>query len=320
MLLYRRHPFKAFRNDLLDRAPLLLPKASQSQPPDRWDRLSNLRAHALAATTLAIVNHSASQVEHEPSRRNSTADRAINVLLLFEERRPVLSAAEIGEHLGMSRSTTYRYLQSLRMFGFLEEVPGRDGFRLGPRIFQLARIARHGMGGLVELARPIMEELAEKTGEAVLLTRSSGQQVVCLERVESQHRVRLSYERGHTLPVHAGASAKVLLAYAGSSEIDKVLGSTKLPRFTDNTVTDPETLKHQLEEIRQAGYAISISEVDQGVAGVGAPVFSPNGEVEAGLSVAGPSFRLTEKELPGVIDAVRSAADRLTRLLGEVAG
>ncbi len=73
--------------------------------------------------------------------RNSTADRAIDVLFLFDVHTPVLSAGDIAERLGMSRSTTYRYLQSLRTSNLLEEDAVRGGFRLGSRVFELARIA-----------------------------------------------------------------------------------------------------------------------------------------------------------------------------------
>jgi DNA-binding IclR family transcriptional regulator len=113
----------------------------------------------------------------------------------------VLSGAEISERLGVARSTGYRYLQSLVGSGFIEEC--RGGFQLGPRLFELARLARRGIG-LSEIARPVMRELAAQAGESVLLTRRSGAAVVCLEMEEATHPIRLSYERGHILPINAG--------------------------------------------------------------------------------------------------------------------
>src|SRR5436190_14609487 len=95
------------------------------------------------------------------SGRNTTADRAIDVLLLFDPGSPVLTAGEISERLAMSRSTTYRYIQSLRSFDLLEEDAARGGFRLGPRVFELARIARQGLG-LSEIALPVMQSLCEE--------------------------------------------------------------------------------------------------------------------------------------------------------------
>lgn len=76
--------------------------------------------------------------------RNATAERAIDLLLVFDEQHPVQSAAQVAKRLGMSRSTTYRYLQSLRSHGLLEMDVRRGTYRLGNRIIELASIARNG--------------------------------------------------------------------------------------------------------------------------------------------------------------------------------
>lgn len=245
-------------------------------------------------------------------QRNATADRTIKLLLLYDESRTVLSATEVASKLGMSRSTTYRYLRSLRDAGLLEEDPA--GFRLGPRIFQLARIARKGFG-LFDLATPVMRRLVDETGETVLLTRRSGNRVVCLEREESSRNLRLSYERGHVLPVHAGASALVLLAWLEDAELDRALGSGPLDRFTDNTITDPHALKTRLHEIRQQGYIVTHGERDPDVVGVAAPIFSRPGQVVAGLSVVMPQHRFDAARLDDTVRLVRAAADEVAASL-----
>ena len=249
--------------------------------------------------------------------RNTTADRAIDVLLLFNERRPVLTAEEVAELLDMSRSTTYRYLLSLRSYGLVEEGDASGEFRLGTAVFQLARVARKGLG-LSEVALPVMRELVDQTGESALLTRRSGAHVVCIERVECSHSVRLSYERGQVLPLHAGASAKVLLAYLKPAEIEAVLSAGPLPRYTEQTVTDPDALRAQLDAIRAAGYIVTDGEVDVGVRGVAAPILGINGQALAGISVAGPLFRLNDTMLPAVIAAVRAAAETISQRLRNV--
>lgn len=248
---------------------------------------------------------------------NATADRAIDLLLLFSEEQPVLTAEEVSERLGMPRSTTYRYLQSLRSYGLVEENEVSGGFRLGPSVFKLARAARKGLG-LSEVALPVMRELSAQVGETVLLTRRTDQYVVCIERVESTHRVRLSYEPGQVLPLHAGASAKVLLAFLEPAEIEAVLNSSPLPRYTERTLTDPAMLRTQLETIRARGYAMSDGEVDVGVRGVAAPIFSANKRILAGLSVAGPAFRIDDTLLSTVIDAVQEAANTISQRLRDI--
>jgi DNA-binding IclR family transcriptional regulator len=248
--------------------------------------------------------------------RNSTADRAIDVLLLFDERRPALSAVDVSERLAMPRSTTYRYLQSLRTYGLVEEDSAGSGFRLGPRVLELARVARKGLG-ISEVALPHMRELAASTGEATLLTRRSGQQVVCLERVESTHRIRLSYERGQVLSPHAGASAKVLLAWLPPDAVQHLFRG-ELTRYTDRTITDPAELRLQLDRIRAAGYAVSEGEVDEGVRGIAAPIFGSDGQVVAGLSTVGPAFRIDDKALPRIVQQTRDTAQAITERLASL--
>lgn len=250
---------------------------------------------------------------------NSTADRAIEILLLFDDHATSMSAAEVASKLDMSRSTTYRYLQSLRASGFLEEEDGAGRFRLGPQILRLARIARKGFG-LSEAALPVMRTLAAQTGEDVLLTRRTGAQVACIEREPGVHMVRLSYERGHLLPLHAGASALVVLAFAPDEEIDRVLEeAAPLERFTEQTLTDPGLVREKLGVIRAKRFALTEGEVDPGVRGIAAPVFWPDGRVAAGLSVVGLAYRLTDDVVERVITEVRSAAEEVTDRLVDIA-
>jgi DNA-binding IclR family transcriptional regulator len=246
--------------------------------------------------------------------RNATADRVIDVLTLFAEDHPVITAAEVSERLAMPRSTTYRYLQSLRGAGLLEDDPGGSGFRLGPLILRLGRIARGGLE-IGALSRPLLAELARRTGETVLLTRRSADQIVCLERVESPSPLRISYEPGHVLPLHAGASAMVLLAWCDPAELGSTLAGRPLPRYTAATVTDPRRIRQRLERIRSLGYAESEGEVDEGVVGLAAPVFGADGMVVAGLSVVGPAPRLAGRRREATLSDLLDTAARLTALV-----
>jgi DNA-binding IclR family transcriptional regulator len=244
--------------------------------------------------------------------RNSTADRALDILLLFDDQTLVLSAARVADHLGVARSTAYRYLQSLTSNGFLEDTDG-SGFRLGPRVVDLARLARKGIG-LSDIARPLMRELVRTTGYPVLLTRRTGAAVVCLEREEAGRALRLSYERGEVLPVNAGAAALVLLAWASDEEVEDIL-RRPLTRFTDATLTDPELLRARLAEIRDRGYAVGRGELDPDVVGVAAPVRGHGGTVIAAISIAALAHRVPEEQILGIATAVQNTAEALSAQL-----
>lgn len=249
--------------------------------------------------------------------RGESADRALEILALFDEEHSVLTAREVSARLGISRSSTYRYLQSLKSFGFLDDGWPDSGFGLGPRVYELGRLARRSLA-LGDIVLPIMERLAKELDETVLFSRLIGGHVVCLERVEASQPIRLSYERGQVLPVNAGASAKVLLAWMDEAAVDALMASDPLQAVTAETPTDPKVLKRDLSRIREDGYAISRGESDVGVLGVAAPVRDLAGKVLGGLSVAAPKYRVGPTRVKTFVDAVTEGAAAISAALQQV--
>ena len=267
-----------------------------------------------------MVSHmSGSPVAGGYRDRNSTADRALDILMMFTEAQPVISGAELAGRLGVARSTAYRYLQSLVGNRFLEEAPG-GGFRLGLRVLEIARIARRSFG-LSEIALPVMTRLAEEVHETVLLTRRVGDLVVCVDRAEAGNRaVRISYERGTTLPINAGASALVLLAWSPVEESRRLFENSELRRFTPSTLFDVDALMARLDRIRADGYSITRAEVDHDVLGVAAPIRDEQARVVAAVSVAAVANRVDEHAEREMVDLVRAAAGEIGERLAAVAG
>lgn len=241
---------------------------------------------------------------------NSTADRAIEILLMFDDARPVISAAEVAERFKMPRSTTYRYLSSLRAQGLLIEA-GEGGFRLGPKILALARIARQGFS-ILQISRPHLERARKDTGETVLLTQRTGEDLTVLECLESSSPIRISYERGQVLPTPASASSKVFLAFDAEGRAGKVLKKRRFTQYTDQTITDPAKLARNLEEVRANGYAVNHDEVDQGITAVAAPIFDAHGEVAYSISMVAPSFRVTDARLKELARVAKATAAEIT--------
>lgn len=251
--------------------------------------------------------------------RNSTADRALDILTMFDDTHLVISGTAVAERLGVARSTAYRYLQSLVAGRFLEEAPG-GGFRLGLRVLEIARLARRSYG-LSEIALPSMQALAEETRETVLLTRRTGDLVVCVDRAESGTRVvRLSYERGSTLPLNAGASALVLLAWSPEDEARRLLQATELRRFTPATLTDVDALVERLGRIRRIGYSVTRGELDPDVVGIAAPIRDQDGQVVAAVSVAALASRVYPEAEADLAHRVLATAHDISERMTMVAG
>jgi DNA-binding IclR family transcriptional regulator len=234
---------------------------------------------------------------------NSTADRAIEILLLFDDEHPVLSALEIADHFGMSRSTIYRYLASLRSQGLLIELP--DGFGLGHRIFELAKIARRNFD-ILDVASDTLEALSRELGETVLLTQRYEGNVVILQSWESNRPLRISYHRGETLPMPVGASGKVILAYGNAAETGKTLEGFNL---------DPAKLRgfrQELDEVRAKGLAVNRGEIDEGVAAIAMPILERNGTARYVVSLVAPMSRLDVDNAADKIEKLRDAVNQVS--------
>lgn len=246
--------------------------------------------------------------------RNSTADRTLQILELFTDNRPTISPLDVAAQLGVSRSTAYRYVQSLEQAGYLESTSAGN-LRLGLKVLELARVARHGFG-LMDAVHPLMQQLADKFGSNVLLTRRSGARVVCVERAEAHGQfVRLSYERGTQLPINAGSSALILLTGLSPDQIREVLADQQLVRFTPNTFTDVDAIITRVTAADREGWLVSEAEVDSNALAVAVPVRNSSGVTIAGLSIVSTTSSVPAERRRRMRDALLEVSPRLARII-----
>ena len=250
---------------------------------------------------------------NEMEKPVSTADKVLDVLLLFNEARLKLSIEEISQLLDMPRSSVYRYVRILCDKGFLEKV-GTAHYRLGLTFITLSRTALNSNRDIRLTALPSMKHLAEQIGESVSLMRLYNRQVVCIESIEGQRALRVTIEKGRTQPLHAGASSKLLLAFIDERDWDEVLNYSR-ERFTETTITDAETLKAQLYHIRQQGYAVSDGEIDVGARAIAVPIRDGHKEVIATLSIEGPMSRMDNTTLEHYLELLRHEAQVIHQAL-----
>ncbi|MQA74337.1 MAG: IclR family transcriptional regulator [Solirubrobacterales bacterium] len=205
----------------------------------------------------------------------------------------------------MPTATAHRIVRALEARSYLARV--ESGYRLGFAAIDLGRRAtasvdlRSRVGG-------VLRELARTTGETALLTvyDESRHGSLCVDRIETTHSLRLAIEIGRVTPVHAGASAKALLAFLEEPIVEEVL-SRDLEPLAPGTVTDPETLRRQLEEIRAQGWASSYEENNIGAWGLAAPILIGGGVV-ASIGFAAPTARHSDSTVRALAKLVCEAA------------
>jgi len=215
-------------------------------------------------------------------------ERALAVLDAFRADRPTMTLGEIAAATGFYKSTILRLAASLERCGYL--VREENGvFRLGPTLWRLGSIYRAGfnLGGTI---RPELRRLVEASGETASFYVREGRSRVCLFRHNSPQSARHHLDEGAELPLNAGASAHVLVAFSDGR------GSRS-------------------KAVQQRGYCISLGERDPQVAAVAVPVFDLGGQFRGALAISGLIGRFKEQERRAALAQLSASADRLRSVL-----
>uniref|UniRef100_UPI003B52F562 HTH-type transcriptional regulator BhcR n=1 Tax=Roseovarius indicus TaxID=540747 RepID=UPI003B52F562 len=241
-------------------------------------------------------------------------DRA---MLVFEHlsRSQGKMLTELADDLNQSPATVYRVLVTLETRGLVEFDPEEQVWHIGPQAFVIgAGFLRRT--SLVERARPILRRLMEVTGETANLGRELDGQVLFLSQVETNATIRAFFPPGTLAEMHSSGIGKVLLAQMSEARLARVLADHPMQAFTANTITDPATLSRELATIRAQGFAIDAEERNEGMRCIAAPVFDHSQSAVAGLSVSGPTSRVSEEKTDEFSHAVIRAARDLSAALG----
>lgn len=250
----------------------------------------------------------------KPAYPIESVDKALTLLLLLRERR-TLTVSEASRDLGVAASTAHRLLAMLQYRGFISQDPATKAYALGPVLEELGLLAVRGMDIRAQ-ARPIMERLVAEVGETVHLGVLRGAEVLFLESVESAKALRVADRTGMTLPAHASAVGKALLAGLAVEQLHILYPDDDLPAYRPNTITDRSTLEQALNTVRERGYATNADESEAGVSGVAAPIRDKVGLVRAALTVSAPTSRLSEAQVAEIAPATIRAATEIGARLG----
>lgn len=235
-----------------------------------------------------------------------SARRVLQILLEFSEDHPEARIEELAKAISVSLSTTYRYVSLLKELQLIEELQ-RGTYALSPRILKLARSVEASID-IVSVARPILHELTEATGETSLIIRQLGDSAVCVEISQTDQAVRLSLSPGHMVPLHRGAGPKVLLAN---------MEETKILSYFDRVGVEMEErqrIRDEFDGIRSEKVGESLAEVDTGVWASASPIHFA-GKVIAVVSVAVPEYRIDEEKRDTIIAMVKDAAVEISTLI-----
>jgi IclR family transcriptional regulator, acetate operon repressor len=247
---------------------------------------------------------------------SGTLEKGLAVLAFFA-RAGEASPAAVARYVGLSRSATYRILDTLKDQDFLEVNPSSEMLRLGFRAAEIGMTALSGID-VVRLAPSYLPALVEAASETVFLAVVNDDEVVYVYREDGPRPVAMVSRIGSRRPLHCTALGKAYLSVLPRAERRALIGRLDLGRFMPRTITSIAGLEDEIEATKERGYAVDSVEVEEGVACVGAPVLDHIGRPVAAISIAGP----TERVLPRTAALGRLVADAavtLSRRLGYAA-
>lgn len=257
--------------------------------------------------------------DHTSSNVSTSLTKAIAILETLAGRpgsEYELGLTEISRRSGLAKTSVHRLLTTLQLHRFVQQSPRTGKYSLGLKLYELGSTAINRLE-LRQAAVPAMNRLAADTGERAYLTIPWDNDVLCLEVIQGAELAdRLYTPRGARLPFHAGAVARILLAFMPESEIQRIVTSRPLVSYTRKTITDPATLLDLLRREREQGYAVSVEEVSEGAWAVAAPLRDRSSIVVGALGLVGPTHRLDEDRLRKISVAVRHTASAISYQLG----
>ncbi|WP_454766416.1 IclR family transcriptional regulator [Cupriavidus campinensis] len=219
---------------------------------------------------------------------------------------------DVAEQVGLTQATTHRLLQSLVREGIVEQDARTKRYRLGIEFFALAAQAGN-VNGLRQLCRPALLRLGARLNDALFLLVRSGFDAICLDRNEGPYAIRtFTGGIGGRVPLGVGQAAMAILAFLPDDEREAVL-QFNLPRLREYGVHDEVSLRSEVQQIRECGYASRRSGLLEGMAGVAVPILDREGRAVAAIGVGTLIERLSAERLPIVVDLMKREAAAITQ-------
>jgi IclR family transcriptional regulator, acetate operon repressor len=240
--------------------------------------------------------------------------RAFELLEVIADSGGATNLSDLARSAGLPLGTIHRLLRTLVDLGYLRQQPSRE-YALGPRLIRLGETSSHLVG---PWARPYLGSLVDELGETANLAMLDGDQIVYVAQVPSRHSMRMFTEVGKRVSPHCTAVGKAMLSSLPGAQVDAILRTSGMHRYTDNTITDPVSLADQLEVVRDHGYATDEGEKETGVRCVAVLVLGAPARMA--MSISGPAPRMTdalvERAVPVLLSSAQALAADLTGLPG----
>lgn len=252
----------------------------------------------MAASAISNQNGAAANVK--------SAARVLSIFEYFEKKQSPRTLSEISQDLDYPVSSTLALLRSIHAMGYLNYDHQTKAYFPSIRFAMLGQWVHTRLfegGPYVQM----MEHLAARTRETVLLGIQNGLQSQHIHIVHTPQSLSYHPPVGTLRPLLRSASGRVLLSQQPDAQIRKVVERINTLKVDEGRVFDPNVVLEDMKHVRKVGYAFSANAFVDGAAIVSVALPHAEGEVPMALSVGGPTSRIHEASLGGVLDAIHAA-------------
>jgi IclR family KDG regulon transcriptional repressor len=241
--------------------------------------------------------------------------KAFDIIDVFGHEHPSLTLKQIVTLTGLPKTTVFRILSTLVERQYCEFDPESELYCLGFAFLRFGDIRRR-QTNIHSEALPVMREIRNELNETVVLSIRTGDYRVHIDFVEGLHPMRRMADLGVQAPLYAGAASKILLAGMDREELEQYLARTELSSFQKATITDKQTLREELKQIRRQGFAESKGELFTGGGALAAPIRDFHGKTVAVIDILTPEHRYTDEHREACIKLLLRGVTTISARLG----
>ncbi len=225
--------------------------------------------------------------------------RAMNILEYISLKNGA-GVSEIARELGLNKSTAFGLIKTLESERYIVKDKNNDNYKIGLKIYSLSKNALN-KSDFQEYVKPYLVDLSEKYGETIHLVVATENEGIYIDKIESTKSIRIHSEIGDKLPLHCTGVGKAIMAYKNNEQVNSYINEIGLKKYTDNTITDPETLYKELNDIRERGYSFDNEEQYEDLFCIAVPILNKEHKPVYAISISMPMFRKTTEIVEEIV-------------------
>ncbi|KII79412.1 DNA-binding transcriptional regulator KdgR [Vibrio renipiscarius] len=253
----------------------------------------------------------------EKSTQPEAVSSVLKVFTILESlgEQKEIGVSDLSQRLMMSKATTYRFLQTMKMLGYVSQQGEADRYSLTLKMFELGSKSLEWVD-MIAIAEKEMRVISEETNETIHLGALDHGSIIYVHKIDSSFALRMHSRVGRRNPLHTTAIGKVLLAERDEVFVRTQLADAEFVKSTENTLENIEQLIDELKIVKQQHFGEDNEEQEPGLRCIAAPVYDRFGTVIAGVSISFPTIRFDEAKKAHYVALLHQAGRNISEKLG----